>query len=163
HPLKREGWVKVANDLRGEVVDPDADREATPAYIEQARAFLAERIPGLADARLAGSRACLYENTPDHDFVVDWVPGSQRILVAGARERQDQVGAALDGRTGAQQRADRHLADDVPGVARADDPQARRLAGGGALGDREVAQGVEVVGLVAGRNARDGREVAPQV
>ena len=54
-------------------------REATPAYVEQARAFLAERIPGLADARLSGSRACLYENTPDHDFVVDWVPGSQRI------------------------------------------------------------------------------------
>jgi sarcosine oxidase len=83
HPLKREGWVKVANDLRGEVVDPDADRDATAEYVEQARAFLAERIPGLADAPLAGSRACLYENTPDHDFVVDWVPGSQRVLVAG--------------------------------------------------------------------------------
>jgi glycine/D-amino acid oxidase-like deaminating enzyme len=83
HPLKREGWVKVANDLRGEVVDADAEREATPAYVEQARAFLAERMPGLADAPLAGSRACLYENTPDHDFVVDWAPGSQRILVAG--------------------------------------------------------------------------------
>jgi len=83
HPLKREGWVKLANDLRGEVVDPDADREVPPEYVEQARAFLAERIPGLADAPLAGSRACLYENTPDHDFVVDWVPGSQRIMVAG--------------------------------------------------------------------------------
>jgi N-methyl-L-tryptophan oxidase len=26
---------------------------------------------------------CLYENTPDRDFIIDWVPGSRRILVAG--------------------------------------------------------------------------------
>ena len=82
HPLKREGWLKVANDLRGEVVDPDADRDATPEYVEQARAFLAERIPGLADAPLAGSRACLYENTPDHDFIIDFHPEMPQVLIS---------------------------------------------------------------------------------
>lgn len=83
HPLYREGWVKVANDLRGEVVDPDVARVATPDFLEAAREFVARRIPALARGRLVGSRACLYENTPDHDFVIDWAPGSQRILVAG--------------------------------------------------------------------------------
>jgi glycine/D-amino acid oxidase-like deaminating enzyme len=83
HPLKHEGWVKVANDLRGEVVDPDADRGGDEAYVDAARAFVAERIPGLAGARVVGSRSCFYDNTPDRDFVVDWAPGSERVLVAG--------------------------------------------------------------------------------
>jgi glycine/D-amino acid oxidase-like deaminating enzyme len=83
HPLWREGWVKVANDLRGPVVDPDVDRAATTAFVEAAREFVARRIPGLSTARVAGGRACLYENTPDRHFVIDWVPGSSRVLVAG--------------------------------------------------------------------------------
>jgi glycine/D-amino acid oxidase-like deaminating enzyme len=83
HPLAHEGWVKVANDLRGEVVDPDSHRQAPPEFLERARAFVAERIPGLADAPIRGSRSCLYENTPDHDFVVDWAPGLDGVLVAG--------------------------------------------------------------------------------
>ena len=83
HPLRHEGWVKVANDLRGPVVDPDADRDGSAAYEALARAFVRERIPGLADAPIVGSRSCLYDNTPDHDFVVDWAPGSSRVLVAG--------------------------------------------------------------------------------
>lgn len=83
HPLQREGWVKVANDLRGAVVDPDVERTATPAFVEAAKEFVGRRIPGLAGARVAGTRACLYENTPDHHFIVDWAPGSERVLVAG--------------------------------------------------------------------------------
>lgn len=83
HPLRREGWVKVANDLRGEAADPDAPRVASAAFLDEARAFVAKRIPQLASARLAGSRVCLYENTPDRHFVIDWAPGAQGILVAG--------------------------------------------------------------------------------
>jgi glycine/D-amino acid oxidase-like deaminating enzyme len=83
HPLKHEGWVKVANDLRGDLVDPDADRGGDEAYVASARAFVAERIPGLAGARVVESRSCFYDNTPDRDFVVDWAPGSQGVLIAG--------------------------------------------------------------------------------
>lgn len=83
HPLQREGWVKVANDLLGPAAEPDDDRQASPSFVEAAREFVARRIPALARGRVAGSRACLYENTPDRHFVIDWVPGSQRILVAG--------------------------------------------------------------------------------
>src|SRR5204862_5153 len=77
------GWVKVANALRGRIADPDSDRDGSAAYEAQARAFVRERLPGLAEAPILGSRSCLYDNTPDHDFVVDWAPGSSRVLVAG--------------------------------------------------------------------------------
>jgi sarcosine oxidase len=83
HPLLAEGFVKVANDLPGERVDPDTPRDASPAFVARAREVVAQRIPGLARAAVAGSRACLYESTPDRDFIVDWAPGSSRVLVAG--------------------------------------------------------------------------------
>ena len=83
HPLKHEGWVKVANDLRGPIVDPDSDRDGSAEYEAQVREFVRERIPALGDAPIVGSRSCLYDNTPDHDFVVDFAPGSSRVLVAG--------------------------------------------------------------------------------
>jgi glycine/D-amino acid oxidase-like deaminating enzyme len=83
HPIKRYGWVKVSNDLRGEIVDPDAHRNATPDFLEQARDFVMRRMPGLASAKLVGSKSCFYGNTPDHDFAIDWAPGRSRILVAG--------------------------------------------------------------------------------
>lgn len=83
HPLWRGGWIKVANDLRGPEVDPDADRSVTHGFVAGAKEFVARRIPELAGARVAGKRACLYENTPDRHFVIDWAPGSERVLVAG--------------------------------------------------------------------------------
>ncbi len=82
-PLLRDGYVKVSKDPRGEIVDPDVDRSSTPEFVEQAMAFLRERIPEMAAGKVVGSRSCLYANTPDDHFVIDWVPGSQRILVAG--------------------------------------------------------------------------------
>jgi glycine/D-amino acid oxidase-like deaminating enzyme len=83
HPLQREGWVKVANDLRGEIADPDSPRIPSAEFLDAARDFVARRMPRLANARLVGSRVCLYEDTPDRHFIIDWVPGSSRILVAG--------------------------------------------------------------------------------
>jgi glycine/D-amino acid oxidase-like deaminating enzyme len=91
HPLADEGLVKVADDERDwasavtpeKVVDPDSHREAPPEFVPRVRAFVAERMPALADAEIVGTRSCLYENTPDHDFVIDWAPGSASVLVAG--------------------------------------------------------------------------------
>jgi glycine/D-amino acid oxidase-like deaminating enzyme len=82
-PILRHGWVKVSNDLRGDVVDPDANHDATPEFLDQARDFVARRIPGLASDRLVSSRSCFYANTPDLNFIVDWAPGQSRILIAG--------------------------------------------------------------------------------
>ena len=82
-PILRHGWVKVSNDLRGEVVDPDAHHDATPEFLDQARDFVARRIPGLSPDRLVSGRSCFYANTPDLDFIVDWAPSQGRILIAG--------------------------------------------------------------------------------
>jgi glycine/D-amino acid oxidase-like deaminating enzyme len=81
HPLLREGYVKVANDLREEDADPDVTREVSPAFLERAEAFVGQRIPGLTRGEIVGGRACLYANTPDRHFVIDYV--SPRVLVAG--------------------------------------------------------------------------------
>jgi glycine/D-amino acid oxidase-like deaminating enzyme len=82
-PLLPEGYVKVADDLKVELADPDVDRNPTDAFMESVRQFVAERIPALASAELVGGRSCLYTNTPDDRFVIDWVPDSQRLLIAG--------------------------------------------------------------------------------
>ena len=82
-PYLHEGYVKIADDLKLEEADPDVDREPTEEFLERARQFIAARIPALAEAELIGGRSCLYTNTPDNHFIIDWTPGSQRILIAG--------------------------------------------------------------------------------
>ena len=39
----------------------------------------------MKSGELTRSHTCLYTETPDRDFVIDWVPGCQRILMAGGR------------------------------------------------------------------------------
>ena len=82
-PLLREGYVKIAEDSKVERVEPEADRQPSPSFLDQARAFVAQRLPALEEARLVGGRACLYTNTPDDHFVIDWAPGTRGILIAG--------------------------------------------------------------------------------
>jgi glycine/D-amino acid oxidase-like deaminating enzyme len=82
-PLLREGWVKIAKDPPGEVVDPDVDRAGTGDFLEQAMAFLRERIPEMAAGRVVEGRTCLYTSTPDDHFMIDRVPGRERVFVAG--------------------------------------------------------------------------------
>ena len=82
-PLLREGYVKIAEDSKVERAAPEADREPSPDFLEQTRAFVAQRLPALEGARLVGGRACLYTNTPDDHFVIDWAPGTRGILIAG--------------------------------------------------------------------------------
>ena len=82
-PVLRGGYAKVAIDPPGDTVDPDLDRSGTPEFEERALAFLERRIPDLARGRVVGGRSCLYAATPDDHFIVDWAPGSSRVLVAG--------------------------------------------------------------------------------
>ena len=82
-PLLSDGTVKIAMDLHGDSVDPDVERDAMPDFVESVREFVADRMPELAKGQMVGARACLYTNTPDGHFVIDWAPGSERIMVAG--------------------------------------------------------------------------------
>jgi glycine/D-amino acid oxidase-like deaminating enzyme len=75
---------KVANDTHGPLMDPDtADRRASAAGEEEARAFLARRFPSLADAPLSETRVCQYENSSNGDFVIDRHPGLDNVWLVG--------------------------------------------------------------------------------
>jgi glycine/D-amino acid oxidase-like deaminating enzyme len=85
-PFLHEGFVKVAEDSK--LVDTTVDIERTPteAFLDWAREFVAERIPGLIEGELVGGRSCLYTNMAnmeDEEFVIDWAPGFERVLIAG--------------------------------------------------------------------------------
>lgn len=82
-PLLDEGYVKVAEDNKTLDAEADSHREPTDEFLAQAREFVAERIPALVDGELVGGRSCLYTNTEDNHFVVDWAPDSHRVLIAG--------------------------------------------------------------------------------
>lgn len=82
--LEGQGF-KIAFDPHGPVVDPDTQsRQVTPANVERARAYLAQRFPGLADAPLVHARVCQYENSSNGDFLIDRLPGHDRVWLVGA-------------------------------------------------------------------------------
>lgn len=93
-PLLREGYVKVARDRLGPAVNADVDdadvdgadvdRAGTNAFAADVEAMLRRRIPALAGSTGARGRSCLYTMTPDAHFIIDRVPGSERLVVAGA-------------------------------------------------------------------------------
>lgn len=82
-PLLREGVVKLAYDQLGDEVEPDCDRSASPRFLESVADLVDRRFPQLNSTDLVDSSSCLYTNTDDARFVVDWVPGLQRVAVAG--------------------------------------------------------------------------------
>ncbi|HET6971052.1 MAG TPA: FAD-dependent oxidoreductase [Phenylobacterium sp.] len=82
--LEGQGF-KFAFDAHGPVVDPDTQsRQPTPAGVERARAYLAQRFPALADAPLIHARVCQYENSSNGDFLIDRLPGHDRVWLVGA-------------------------------------------------------------------------------
>jgi monomeric sarcosine oxidase len=76
--------VKIAIDAHGPRVDPETlDRVVDAGAIARIREVLRRRIPSLADAPLLESRVCQYENTPDGHFLLDRLPGQDRVWIAG--------------------------------------------------------------------------------
>lgn len=41
-------------------------------------------LPELAEATIRESGVCIFTNTPDHDFIVDFHPGYPQVLVSSA-------------------------------------------------------------------------------
>jgi sarcosine oxidase len=81
-PVFGEPAVKVAWARCELVTDPDI-REFEPRQdvTDTIRSFVAEYLPE-ADRGVHLARTCLYTLTPDRDFIVDRLPGSERVLVA---------------------------------------------------------------------------------
>jgi len=81
--LENRGF-KLALDRHGAAIDPDtAERNVTEDLLREARAFLAERFPALADAPLVESRVCQYENTSNGDFLIDRHPDFANVWLVG--------------------------------------------------------------------------------
>jgi sarcosine oxidase len=81
-PIFGEPAVKIAWDRCEIVTDPETRSfEPRDDVNEAVRGFAAARLPGaVGPIRLA--RTCLYTLTPDRDFVVDKVPGTENVFTA---------------------------------------------------------------------------------
>ena len=75
---------KIADDTRGPVIDPSTmERQISQEKLAAARAYLRLRFPALADAPLLESRVCQYENSTDHNFILDRHPEAQNAWIVG--------------------------------------------------------------------------------
>ncbi len=109
--LEGQGF-KIAFDRHGPVVDPDTqDRRVTAAGVAEARAYLAKRFPGLAEAPFVHGRVCQYENSSNGDFLIDRLPGHETVwLVGGGSGHGFKHGPEVGRRVAA------HVADAALGV-----------------------------------------------
>lgn len=77
------GGMKLGRHWLGPEADPDTvDRRATAADEASWRPALEAYFPGATHAPTSGMKVCLYTSTPDEHFVVDRLPGSERVTVA---------------------------------------------------------------------------------
>lgn len=76
--------LKIAIDAHGPQFDPDSgQRIVSPEGLAAARAYLAGRIPVLADAPVIETRVCQYENTSSGDFLIDRHPAYENVWLVG--------------------------------------------------------------------------------
>jgi sarcosine oxidase len=62
---------------------PETIRRVVDAReVEPLRAALRSILPELAEAPVKESAVCLFTNTPDHDFLIDWHPQHHRVLIS---------------------------------------------------------------------------------
>jgi sarcosine oxidase len=65
------------------VTDPDSvDRTVDDAEVNPLRAALRPILPALAEAPVRESDICLFTNTPDHDFIIDFHPFLPQVLIS---------------------------------------------------------------------------------
>ena len=75
---------KIADDTRGPEFDPTSgQRLVSEDGLADARRYLAYRFPGMKDAPLLETRVCQYENTTDHNFIIDRHPRNQNVWIVG--------------------------------------------------------------------------------
>lgn len=75
---------KIAIDAHGPQFDPDTgDRIVSTKSLAAVRAYLARRMPQLANAPVTETRVCQYENTSNGDFLIDRHPGFENVWLVG--------------------------------------------------------------------------------
>jgi sarcosine oxidase len=75
------GRVKAGIHHEGDIVDPDlVERDVSALEDDTIRTLIKQFQPGAA-GDLLGSAVCLYTNTPDRHFVIDWHPDHDNVLI----------------------------------------------------------------------------------
>ncbi|MFZ3266571.1 MAG: FAD-dependent oxidoreductase [Terriglobales bacterium] len=75
---------KLADDTRGPEFDPTSgERLVSADRLAEARRYVAYRFPGMKDAPLVETRVCQYEDTTDHNFIIDRHPANQDVWIVG--------------------------------------------------------------------------------
>jgi monomeric sarcosine oxidase len=80
-PLQGPGWLKIASHVTGATVDPNAGYEPDEAEIAFVRDFIRRVIPAADGLDIALVDRCMYDMTPGEDFILDRLPGSERVVV----------------------------------------------------------------------------------
>ena len=80
-PLQGPGWFKIGLHAFGETADPNAGYAVDEAQVEAVRDFLRRVIPEAATGRLALVDRCMYDVTPDEDFILDRHPGGAGVII----------------------------------------------------------------------------------
>ena len=76
--------VKIAHDAHGAEVDPDTqDRRPSAAALAEVVEFRDRRFPLLKGAPLTEARVCQYENSSNGDFLIDFHPKLENVLLVG--------------------------------------------------------------------------------
>lgn len=81
-PVYGEVAVKVSRDLRGAWTTPDErSDQIDPAEEVRLQRFLEVHLPD-AVGPILKSKACVYDLPPDREFIIDVVPGHERVAMA---------------------------------------------------------------------------------
>ena len=76
--------VKVGRHHDGDFTDPDhIKRQVDDRDLDPLRLMAATYLRGVS-GHVRRTLTCMYTNTPDHDFVVDFAPGDGRVIVISA-------------------------------------------------------------------------------
>lgn len=78
-----DGLLKIANHGPGVPVDPTGPRPLPDGVEDRCRTFLAAELPEVAEMPIVGRRLCLYCDSRDGDFLVDFVPGTRTLVASG--------------------------------------------------------------------------------
>jgi sarcosine oxidase len=82
--LSAGGGLKIATEQFNDDVAPDAAlKEVSAAEIDAMRRLVTPHLPGVS-ALCLKAVTCLYTATPDRQFVIDRLPGTERVIVASA-------------------------------------------------------------------------------
>ncbi|MBZ5655683.1 MAG: FAD-dependent oxidoreductase [Acidobacteriia bacterium] len=75
---------KLADDTRGPGFNPTSgQRLVSEEGLAAARRYLSYRFPGMKEAPLVEARVCQYENSTDHNFIIDRHPANPQVWIVG--------------------------------------------------------------------------------